>query len=388
MSREQRPRISLYVPNLDGGGAERMMVTLASAFAERGFQTDLVLAEARGPYLEKVAPGVRIVDLESPGVSASLPKLVRYLRRWKPTSLLATLSHASVIAVLGRRLAGVPTRVVIRESNMLFPYQAPGVQLSRLGALKTAIRLLYPLADAHIAVSQGVARDLQSFAKLRAENVHTIYNPVVTREVLEQARLVPDHPWFGADTVDGDTPGQPEPPVFLGVGRLGGQKDFATLLRAFAGVRRLRPARLLILGEGEKRSELEGLANELGVADDVSLPGFVENPFSFMARADTFVLSSRFEGLPGALIQAMACGCKVVSTDCPSGPGEILEGGALAPLVGIGDADALTEAMLHSLAATANPKLQARALDFSEEKIIPQYLEVLLPKQGAANDRQ
>ncbi len=136
---------------------------------------------------------------------------------------------------------------------------------------------------------------------------------------------------------------------------------------------------------GEKCAGLEALALELGVADDVLLPGFVDNPFAFMARADTFVLSSRFEGLPGALIQAMACGCRVVSTDCPSGPGEILQGGALAPLVGIGDVSALTEAMLASLAAPADPTLRARALDFSEEKIIPQHLEVLLPGHDTAD---
>jgi glycosyltransferase involved in cell wall biosynthesis len=373
---DPRTRIALFVPNLDGGGAERMMVHLASGFAERGFQTDLVLAEARGPYLDKVAP--RVVDLKSAGVSAGLPKLVRYLRRWRPTSLLATLSHASVIAVLGRKLAAVPIRVVIRESNMLFPYQTPGLRLSRLGALKAAVRLLYPLSDAHIAVSHGIARNLQSFARLRAEKVHTIYNPVATRKVLEQAHLVPNHPWLGAEATG--KPGQP--PVFLGVGRLGGQKDFATLLRAFTEVRRLCPARLIILGEGEKRADLEALALELGVANDVSLPGFVDNPFAFMARADTFVLSSRFEGLSGALIQAMACGCRVVSTNCPSGPSEILQGGALAPLVGIGDVSGLSAAMLASLMAPANPALRARALDFSEEKIIPQYLEVLLPRQA------
>lgn len=366
--------ISLYLPNLDGGGAERMMANLASGFAKRGFITDLVLAEARGPYLEQLAPEVNVVDLKSSGVAASLPRLVHYLRQHQPEALLATLNHASVVALLACRLARAPVRTVIRESNMLFPYQTTAL---RQRFLKASVRLFYPLASAHVAVSQGVADDLQNFAKLNPKKIYTIYNPVVTASLLERARLVPEHPWLSADRAG--------PPVLLGVGRLAGQKDFATLIRAFAAVRQVQAARLIILGEGERRSDLEALAANLGVAEDVSLPGFVDNPFAFMAHADTFVLSSRFEGLPGALIQAMACGCKVVSTDCPSGPAEILKGGQLAPLVRVGDSEALAQAILKTLnEPTARPELIGRALDFSEETIIPQYLKVLLPdRQGA-----
>ena len=368
--------IALYLPNLDGGGAERVMVNLASGFAGRGFKTDLVLAEARGPYLEQVVPEVNIVDLESSGVVASLPRLVRYLRQHRPEALLATLNHANAAAILACRLSR--TRVVVRSSNMLFPHETSSL---RQHSLKESARLLYPLADAHIAVSQGVADDLQRFVKLNPKEVHAIYNPVVTSSLLERAHLNPEHPWLDANT-DGSSA---RPPVLLGVGRLTGQKDFSTLIRAFAEVRRVRAARLIILGEGAQRTNLEALAAELNVAEDVSLPGFVQNPFAFMARADLFVLSSRFEGLPGALIQAMACGCKVVSTDCPSGPAEILKGGQLAPLVPVGDVRALAQAMLKTLdETTARPELRARALEFSEETIIPQYLNVLLPSwQGA-----
>ncbi len=252
---------------------------------------------------------------------------------------------------------------------MLFPHKTSSL---RQHALKESARLLYPLADAHIAVSQGVADDLGKFVRLNPNKVHAIYNPVVTNDLLERARLTPDHPWLADKS-------ESSPPVLLGVGRLTGQKDFPTLIRAFATVRRAQAARLIILGEGERRAQLEALATELGVAEDVSLPGFVDNPFAFMAQADLFVLSSRFEGLPGALIQAMACGCKVVSTDCPSGPAEILKGG-LAPLVPVGDAEALAQAMLETLNDPApRPELRDRALHFSEETTIPQYLQVLLP---------
>ncbi len=370
--------IALYLPNLDGGGAERMMVNLASGFAKRGLNTDLVLAEARGPYLEQVAPEVNVVDLKSSGVAASLPRLVRYLRQHQPKALLATLNHASVVALLGCRLARVRTRIVIRESNMLFPYRTAAL---RQRSLKAAVKLFYPLANAHVAVSQGVADDLQDFVKLDPKSVHTIYNPVVTSSLLKRARLAPEHPWLNENAGRSTA----RPPVLLGVGRLAGQKDFGTLIRAFAGVHRVQAARLIILGEGAQRANLEALAAELGVAEDVSLPGFADNPFAFMARADLFVLSSRFEGLPGALIQAMACGCKVVSTNCPSGPAEILKGGQLAPLVPVGDVEALTQAILATLnEPTPRPELRNRAFEFSEETIIPQYLKVLLPDwQGA-----
>ena len=365
----RKPTLSLYLPNLDGGGAERMMVNLAAGFVERGFETDLVLAEARGPYLELVAPDIGVVDLASSGVSASLPKLVRYLRRARPTALLATLNHSSVIALLARKLARVPTRTVIRESNMLFPKRASSLKGR---SLQTSVKLFYPWADAHVAVSQGVADDLARYLETDLQKIHTIYNPVVTPELAERAQEKPAHPWFA--------PG--EPPVILGVGRLAPQKDFPTLVRAFAAVVRERPARLMILGEGDGRAELEALARELGIEHAFALPGFVANPFAYMAHADTFVLASKFEGLPGALIQAMACGCKVVSTDCPSGPREILEGGQLAPLVPVGDAPALAGAISATLAAPPSPALKTRACDFTEARIVPQYLDILLPEEA------
>lgn len=364
----RRAQLALYLPNLDGGGAERMMVNLAAGFSRRGVLTDLVLAEARGPYLTEVVPEVRVVDLAASGVTASLPGLVRYLRRERPRALLATLNHASVVALAARALARVPTRVVVRESNMLFPNPARELR-GRL--LRRSVRLLYPLADAFVAVSEGVATDLGRYAGIAPEKIRTVYNPVVGPELLERAREAPAHPWFA--------PG--EPPVVLGVGRLGVQKDFPTLIRAFAEVAGRSPARLVILGEGGLRNELEGLARALGVSERVSLPGFVDNPFAYMACADTYVLSSRFEGLPGALIQAMACGCKVVSTDCRSGPAEILYGGRLAPLVPVGDVPGLAAAILGSLELpAAPPALRERAGEFTDAHTVPRYLEVLFPE--------
>lgn len=379
-----KPRLALYLPNLDGGGAERMMVNLACGFAARGYEVDLVLAAAQGPFLSEVCSAVQVVDLGSKGVVSSLPSLIRYLRRAKPKALLVTLSHASVVALIARRLAFVPTRVVVREANMLRLYDRdkPAVPKApstlsvrtrfRIRVLRWSIRNIYPWADAFIGVSHGVAENIKRFIEAPAEKVHTIYNPVVNDSLREKAGLQPDHPWFA----------QGQPPVVLGAGRLEGQKDFATLIRAFALVRQERPAKLVILGEGKHRARLEALVSELGLEGDVSLPGFVSNPFAFMARADTFVLSSLHEGLPGVLIQALACGCKVVSTDCPSGPREILQDGRLGSLTPVADVSALAGAIIKTLdqdAAARRQERRERAAEFSDTKIVPEYLKILLP---------
>jgi glycosyltransferase involved in cell wall biosynthesis len=216
-------------------------------------------------------------------------------------------------------------------------------------------------------VSEGVKDDLARAGRLSLEQIRVVPNPVVTSELFEMAAVPIDHPWF----VEG------APPVILGIGRLTTQKDFGTLIRAFAEVRGQREARLMILGEGSERPALERLARELGVRDDVVLPGFVDNPFAFLKRAALFVLSSTYEGLPGVLIQALACGTPVVSTDCDSGPREILDGGRLGILVPVGDLDALAngirEALDHPRTRTPADVLGR----FTDAAAVDAYLRVL-----------
>jgi glycosyltransferase involved in cell wall biosynthesis len=230
------------------------------------------------------------------------------------------------------------------------------------------LRRTFPHAASIVAVSEGVAEDILQTLRVPSEKVVTIYNPVVTPEIRELAGEPPDHPWFGDEKV----------PVVLGAGSLSEQKDFGTLIRSFAVVRSRIAAKLVILGEGSARFQLERLVAELGLQDDVLLPGFVRNPFGYMAQASAFVLSSRYEGLPGVLIQAMACGCPVVSTDCPSGPAEILEGGRLGPLVPMGDVGAMAHAILDMLdRPTSKEALIARADHFSLERSVAGYLDLL-----------
>ena len=231
------------------------------------------------------------------------------------------------------------------------------------------MRWLYPKADFVVGVSQGVIDDLKRVLRFDSKKVQVIYNPIVDEELLRKTDEPLDHPWF--------RPGKP--PVILGVGRLAKEKDFPTLIRAFALVRKERPARLMILGEGEERPNLEALVRELGLEEDVALPGFVDNLYKYMKRAAVFVLSSLWEGLPTVLIKAMALGTPVVATDCPSGPAEILEGGKWGCLVPPGDPKDLAKAILDTLEGGVSPVEAVTNVHkrFSVGSIVEQYLKVL-----------
>ena len=362
-----RVDVALFLPSLRGGGAERVMVNLARGFVDRGLRVYLVLAKAEGPHLSQVPDTVRVIDLGSPRVLYSLPGLVRYLRRERPQAMLSTLSHANIVALWAKRLAHVPIRVVVREAIMVSENVKYARSLNGKWML-FFIRMFYHWANVVVANSYDSAKDLAQVANMPFEKIKVIYNPVALPELLAKAEEPLEHPWFQAG----------EPPVVLGVGRLTKQKDFLTLIKAFALVRRKHRARLMILGEGEERSNLEVLVRELGLVNDVALPGFVDNPYKYMKRAAVFVLSSRWEGLPNALIEALALGTPIVATDCPSGPFEILEHGKWGKLVPVGDPEALARGILETLASPPNSEdLQERARAFSLEAILPQYLEVL-----------
>jgi glycosyltransferase involved in cell wall biosynthesis len=362
-------RVSIFLPSLNGGGAERVMVTLANGFAARGYAVDLVLASGQGPYLGNVSPDVRIVDLQAGRVIKALAPLARHLRRTRPAALLSAMNHANVVAALAHRWSGVPSRLALSERTTI----SVVAQRERSVAGRIVYALVpwvYRWAGGIIAVSQAAARDLEQFAHLPAGAVRAIYNPFDLQRIHRMAYDEPRHPWLA--------PGQP--PVVLAIGRLTEAKDFSTLIRAFAQSRLRGNARLLILGEGPLRPALLAEAAACGLTEeDFQMPGFVDNPYAFLARAGVFVLSSRWEGLPGVLIEAMACGTPVVSTDCPSGPNEILEGGRWGRLVPVGDSAALANAIDAVLAAPRDslPNVRLRAADFDQERAIDTYLAAL-----------
>ena len=363
------PKISLFIADMGGGGAERVFVNLAKAFSERGYPVDLVVGTLRGAaYLDDLPTQVRIVDLKMSRMALGGPKLIRYLRRERPAAVLATRIHSNCLAVLAQRFARVDTRVVVRESNMVAPDLLKLNQIKRR-VMACFIRYCYPRSDSVIAVSRGVARELNRSFGVRDEKLRVIYSPIISEGLLKKAAEPVDHDWYK----------EGQPPIVLTVGRLTAQKSQETLIRAFARVREKTKARLIILGEGEKRAELETLVSRLGLTADVSLPGFKENPFAFMAGARLFVLPSAWEGLPGVLIQALGCGCPVVSTDCPSGPREILQDGRFGRLVPVGDDTAMAEAILQILTEKKNPLCGLGDLEpFTVEHSTQEYLQVLL----------
>lgn len=360
-------KIALFLPSLRGGGAERVMLNLARGFAEKEYEVDLILTKAEGPYLSQVPDRVRIIDLKSPRVLYSLAGLIRYLRQEKPQVLLSALDHANVVALWAKKLSRMPTRIVISVHNTISRESANALSFKdRLKPLWT--RFFYSSADAVITVSKGVAEDLIRFTNLPREKVHVIYNPVITPELFAKAEEPLEHPWFASN----------EPPVVLSVGRLTPQKDYSTLIRAFALVRKEMSAHLMILGEGEERPKLEALVKELGLEQEVSLPGFVDNPYKYVKHASVFVLSSKWEGFGNVLVEAMAVGTPVVSTDCESGPREILEDGKYGKLVPVGDAKLMAKAILETMGKEKKNLFKIYLMQFTLEYITDKYVKVLL----------
>lgn len=368
-SHTTQKRVTTFAKNLLGGGAERVTVNLLEGLPRDNFVQDVVLVSAWGPFLDKIPKDVMLTDLGRGGsVSRAIVPLARHLRRHRPDVLVSHLAWANIAAVIARTLARTETKVVIVEHNdnsVLERKRSRTLTSKLLQRLKAAI---YRRADVVVGVSEGVSRYVEGAFGLPLSSVKTIYNPVVSETLIARSHEPLAHPWFEPS----------EPPVLLAVGRLREQKDFATLLRAFSRVVRQRPCRLVILGEGSERATLEAEVQHLGVSDKVALPGFVDNPYPYMRAAAAFVLSSRWEGLSLALIEAMACGCPVVATDCPSGPSEVLEAGKWGPLVEVGDADALAEAILKTLAEPPlAAALEARAAAFSYERAVAAYTDLL-----------
>ena len=369
------PRIACFFSTSGHSGVDRAARHLIPALAGRGYAVDLLRVRRHGPELSRIPPRVSVIDLGSAHTYGALPELVRYLKRVRPAVLLSDKDRVNRTALLGRFLARVPTRLVLSSGTTI------SIDLSTRGPLERWIQRnsmgkLYPFADAVIVNARQVAEDMADFTGLPRDRIQVVPNPAVPEALFHRECPVPDHPWFGPD----------EPPVILGVGELCTRKDFATLIRAFARVRAVRPCRLVILGEGSQRGRLRALAQKLGVASAVDLPGFQPNPYDYMAHSALFVLTSRWEGNPFVLPEALAVGTPVLATDCPSGPREVLDGGRYGLLVPVSDVQALAQGILQTLAQPL-PKatLQEAARPFTIEAATDAYLRVFgLPLRAEA----
>ena len=362
-------RVSLFIPSRDGlggGGAEQIVLYLAEGFSEKGLKVDLVLLKTAGIFMSKVPPGVQVIDLgidteQSFLTLRKLFALMRYLKKEQPTALFA-ISDTDNVAMWAKRFTGISTKII---TVLQVPFSAP-LSWIKTQWKRSLVLNSYRWVDGIIACSQGVAKDFVSTTNLSSHNIKVICNPVDISKARTKAKEPVDHPWFTPD----------QPPVILGVGRLAKQKNFSTLIRAFALVRQQQQAKLIIVGEGEQRSELEALIEQLGLKADVDLVGFQMNPYAYMASANLFVLSSIFEGCPLVMLDALAVGVPIVSTDCNSGPADILDNGKYGNLVPIRDVEALANAITKTLDSPISSEiLQERAKDFSLETIVDQYLE-------------
>jgi glycosyltransferase involved in cell wall biosynthesis len=405
--------VAIYMRSLKSArGAERVAANLARGLASRQHQVDFLVEEDGAWLLDELranCPGVRIVNLRdaapagmvdrgwllrtfawalwtAPAVWLSggdgclkplamllykdrppLRALIAYMKAAKPHAALSFLNYPNIALLLAARMQSSDTRIVVSVRNHM-SVAAANLESNWVRSVPRLMRRLFRFADAVVAPSRGVADDVTRITGLNGSRVSVVYNPVFRPELPILAAEPVDHRWLA----DGNEP------VVIGSGKFKPQKDFPTLLKAFARVRSVRAARLLILGSGRDGPELRALADSLGIGEDVDFPGHVENPFAYYGRASLFVLSSVWEGLPNALIEAMACGCPVVSTDCPSGPDEILDGGRFGPLVPVGDSDAMAAAILRTLEAPpARAQMTERARAFSLDQAVSGFEAVL-----------
>ena len=407
-------RLAIYIRSVESArGAERVAVNVARGLAARGHRVDFLVEESGvwlGRELSAEQGDVRVVDLRAGRRNFIVDRLLQarafvahllsaphalltrgdaclgpvaallfrdapplaalrcYLHEARPRAVLSFLNYPNVVLLLAASLHRGDTRFVVSVRNHMSVAAALN-ESAWVRSVPRLMRRLFRLADVVVTPSHGVADDVAAITGIRRDRITVIYNPVFRPELTAMAEAPVDHPWL----VEGNEP------VVLGAGKFKPQKDFPTLLRAFAKVRAERPARLIVLGEGEGEQGLREMTERLGIAADVDFPGHVANPFAYYRRASVFVLSSVWEGLPNALIEAMACGCPVVSTDCPSGPCEILDGGRFGTLVPVGEADAMAKAILATLgAAPSRTQLIDRAREFSLDRAVQRFETVMV----------
>lgn len=360
-------RAALLFATSGHSGVDRVVANLLPEFGRTEQAFDLLTIRDHGPWCDPLPANVRAVPLAARHRNTIVPALAAYLLRERPVTLLTASHRLNRAALIARMLSRVPVRITLRMGMSLTGLANDlGPQRSR--RLFRSMRFWYPRAEAVVSPSAGVGADLRERAGVLPERLHVIPNPIINAAMEQQARAALDDPWFAAD----------QAPVVLAAGSLEPRKDFATLLRGFAELRARQPARLVILGEGRERECLEALAVELGIAEDVRFPGHVANPYAWMARASVFALTSRREGSGAVLVEALACGTPVVATDCPSGPAETLQDGAVGPLVAVGDYAGLAAALARMLAEPPTPDVLRAAVEtFRADIAASRYLAAM-----------
>lgn len=360
--------VVFFQPNFRAAGVEKVNILLANEMHRKGVNTRFLVFKKEGEFLHQLNPEINVIELDISRALFSLPRLILFFLKNR-VHFISSYNNLSVLAIVANILTFKRSKIYACEHNTLsIINKAKGTWKDKV--IARILQYCYPFATGVIAVSEGVADDLSDYAKIKRSTIKVLHNPVVNTELTEKSKLEIKHRWLL----------QKDIPAFVASGRLEVQKNFTLLISAFKKVVEEQDAKLLILGEGSLRDELQTQINSLGLQEKCELVGFVDNPYKYMKHADAFVLSSDFEGLPTVIIEALACNTPVVSTDCPSGAAEILEDGKWGTLVPVGDVDALANAMLDVLNNPPTIDLTVRANHFTAEKAAANYLDYFTVK--------
>lgn len=364
----EQKRIVFVIESLKVGGAERVVANLAAEFDKNRWDVEIVIIRETGLIEAELPESVDVHVLDSDRTLASIPRLVSYFRERQPDIVIANMTHVNVVAALSVNLSRIDTDLVVVEHSMLSErIERIDNRKERLTALLAS--RLYLWADSIVAVSSGLADDVAAVTGINRSLITTIYNPIDIGHIREQATKDIKHEWFKDSELS----------VIIGVGRLEVRKDFPTLLRAFARVVQNQQCRLVICGDGPQQESLRDLADQLDIQERVCFLGWVENPYKYMSQSDVFVLSSSNEGFANVIVEALAVGCPVVSTDCESGPAEILEDGAWGKLVPVGDEKVMANSIKQVLVEPPEmDSLRKRASEFDTPIIYQSYINLFL----------
>lgn len=355
-------RIAIFIPTLAGGGAESAMVILAQELSRRGFLVDLILKKAQGELLAKVPPEVNIINFDVPAMRHTLTKLVRYINQKQPDTIISALELPNVVSVLARILAKSKPKIIISIHGIISK-QNP---IYHKSLDKVIFKLIYPRADHIVAVSNICAQDAVKYLHLPHSRINVIYNPVIDEGFYKRSKEL-NH--FSITEKQNYK-------KILSIGRLEKVKDHQTLLVAFKEIQKKYYAKIIILGEGTYRKEISKRVNEMGLENDVIMPGFIDNPLPIIEEADVLVNTSKHESFSIVIVEALACHCPVVSTAC-GGPEEILANGKFGHLVPIGDHKAIADAIEKVFKGDlrlANPEWLDQ---FSIETSVQKYINLL-----------
>jgi glycosyltransferase involved in cell wall biosynthesis len=360
--------IAILLPSLDGGGAEKVLMNLAEKICNNGYCLDLLVLSEDGPYADRIPKEANVISLHSERAVTSIPELVYYLLKNEPDSLLTSLQVPNIVAIASKYISQVDTKVVVRVANVNSEINSRSIKHK---AIPYLIKIIYRYADTVIAISNDVKIDIVENYNVPENNIMIINNPSFSEQIIRLRKESPrDRELFEEDTQ-----------VVLGVGRLAPQKNFQTLIQAFSTVYEEIDAKLVILGEGKEKEKLVSLTEELDISDHVIFPGFVNNPYSYMYRSSVFVLPSLYEGFPNVLVEALACQCPIVATDCPGGSREILDDGTFGELVATQNPERLAERIQMILTGKISydrEKLEDRAREFGISEIYSKYINVLI----------